>query len=160
MILLSLPVSSHSLLSSERPIGEPVNCQNILARNLTMQFCSPRWRKRGLRLRGNTHVDVFGQELVGNTIFVNDIVVHSCTSCSCTKEEAEKPNPMNFVLALVRLLDYGDTIECCLSPSSESAHRLLNWRYNRRNGISLQNLTCLKSAFGNPRRPQVPCSNS
>lgn len=40
--------------------------------------------------RGMTYVNVFGEELVGNAVFVNDIVVHACAGRGRTEEEAEE----------------------------------------------------------------------
>lgn len=37
-----------------------------------------------------TYVNVFGQELVGNTVLVNDIVVHARAGCRRTEKESEK----------------------------------------------------------------------
>lgn len=35
------------------------------------------------------HVNVFGQEFVGNAVFVNDIVVESSAAEDCSREESE-----------------------------------------------------------------------
>lgn len=35
------------------------------------------------------HVNVFGQEFVGNAVFVNDVVVQSSTAEDCSREESE-----------------------------------------------------------------------
>jgi hypothetical protein len=36
-----------------------------------------------------THVNVFGKQFVGNTVFVNDIVVQSSSTQHCSREETE-----------------------------------------------------------------------
>jgi hypothetical protein len=38
----------------------------------------------------STYIDVFGQELVGHAVFVDDIVVHARAGCGRACEETEE----------------------------------------------------------------------